>query len=272
MYLGIDIGGTKTLLTIFSEEGELLESAKFPTPKDYPEFLQLIKADVGKLQHSDFKAVGIGSAGRLDRSTGTIISSPNLGWENVSLQADIEKILHTPTILENDAKLAGLAEAKLIEDDYPVAIYITISTGIGCGVVRNGKLDPSFLDMETGWAVIEHNGKFEHWEEVASGQAIVKKYGKYASEINDEETWKEIVRTWHAGLSGLFATIQPDALIIGGSIGTYFEKYESLLKAEVNKYATPMVNTPDIFQAQRPEEAVAYGCYHLARDTYGQSR
>lgn len=271
MYLGIDIGGTKTLLTVFSEQGELLESAKFPTPKDYSEFLNQLKQETDKLQTSDFKAIGIGSAGRIDRNTGTIISSPNLGWENVPLQSDVEKTLHTPTVLENDAKLAGLSEAKLIEEKYPLSIYITISTGIGCSVIRNGKLDPSFLDMETGWSVIEHNGKFEYWEKIASGQAIVNKYGKYASEIDDEDTWKAIVRTWYAGLSGLFATIQPDALIIGGSVGTHFDKYQALLKAEVEKHSTPMVTTPEIFQAQRPEEAVAYGCYHLAHDAYGTS-
>lgn len=265
MYLGIDIGGTKTLLATFSDEGELLESLKFPTPKKYEDLLVEIKNNSQQLEHNDFKAVGVGSPGLVNRKDGVLITRGKPGWENLPVKADIEQIFHTPAIFENDAKLAGLSEAQLIKSTHPVALYITISTGIGCSVVRNGKLDPSFLDMEVGWAMIEHKGEFEKWEDFASGRAIVAQFGKLASEIDDKNTWKTIVRYWYAGLSSLFATIQPDALIIGGSVGTHFERYGDLLKEAVKKYETPLTPAPEIFQAQRSEQAVAYGCYHIAQ-------
>ena len=57
-------------------------------------------------------------------------------------------------------------------------------------------------------------------------------------------------------------------VVLGGGVGHYLEKYHHLLVTELKKYATPMVPIPPIIKAQRPEEAVVYGCYDLARSVY----
>jgi predicted NBD/HSP70 family sugar kinase len=269
MYLGVDVGGTKTLVASLTDKGAITESVKFPTPKNYNDFLPILVSHVQEFKHQDFKAIGIGAPGRIDRKSGVLLRCANLPWKNEHIKTDLVRRFHTPTILENDAKLATLSEALLLKDAYKRVLYVTISTGIGAGVAQNGKLDPSYLDMESGQAIFEHHGTLKRWEEFASGKAIVRQFGKQASEINDSKTWRTIVRYWSPGFSNMIANVQPEVIVIGGSVGAHFNKYKDILRNELKKYETPLTPLPVLLGAQRPEEAVVYGCYDLAKERYG---
>jgi glucokinase len=109
------------------------------------------------------------------------------------------------------------------------------------------------------------------WEHFASGKAIYEHFGKKAKDIHDADDWRYIVRHLALGFFELIAVCQPDLIIIGGSIGTYFDRYGKLLHEELQKYRIPVVAIPPIVQAQRPEEAVVYGCYDLASQRYGKT-
>lgn len=268
MYLGIDVGGTKTLVASLTDAGAITEAKKFPTPKNYDNFILELKNCLIHLEHKEFKAVGIGLPGRIDREHGIFIGGGNLTWTNEHVKTDIARFTHTPTVVENDAKLAALSEAMLLKHAYNRVLYVTISTGIGAGVVVNQRLDPGFLNIESGQAIFEHKGKMMRWEKFASGKAIVERFGKKAADINDQATWKIITRDFSLGLMSLIANVQPDVIVIGGSVGTYFNKYGKLLEAELKKYETPLTHIPPLKQAQRPEEAVVYGCYDLAKSKY----
>lgn len=269
MYLGIDIGGTKTLVASLTNEGVITETFKFPTPEKYSHFLLELRHGLAHLKTQDFKAIGIGAPGKIDRQHGVFVRGSNLKWKNKDLHTDVVRILHAPVVVENDAKLAALSEAMLLKEKFNRVLYITISTGIGAGVVINQTLDPDFLEIESGQAIFEHKGRLLRWEEFASGKAIVKTFGKRAADINDQATWKTIVRYWSPGFSNVIATVQPEVIVVGGSVGAHFNKYKDLLRAEIKKYETPLTPTPKIIGAQRPEEAVIYGCYDLAREKYG---
>ena len=119
--------------------------------------------------------------------------------------------------------------------------------------------------------LFEHKNKLMQWEDFASGRAIYERFGKKASEINDAKTWKIISRDMAIGFLDLIAVVQPDVIVIGGGIGTHLPKYKKHLLAELEKYETPLTKTPPILQAQRPEEAVVYGCYDLAKEKYGHA-
>ena len=118
---------------------------------------------------------------------------------------------------------------------------------------------------------LEYKGKLVAWEDFASGKAIVERFGKQAKDIDDTATWQRIVHDWAHGFLELIALVQPDVIIIGGSVGTHFAKYSNLLKKELSTYHNPMVPIPPIIQASRPELAVVYGCYDLARSKYGHN-
>ncbi|MDB5169538.1 MAG: hypothetical protein JWO41_894 [Candidatus Saccharibacteria bacterium] len=270
MYLGVDIGGTKTLIAVLSNDGEIVETRKFPTPKKYDHFILELAHAIHHLEHKDFRAAGVAAPGQIDRKHGRVIDFGNLNWTNIPLQADVEKIAKCPVVIENDANLAGLSEALLHKDKHTV-LYITISTGIGTAVISNGQLDPALLNSEGGHILLPHKGHLLKWEAFASGRAIYKHFGKKAADIHDEADWKHIVRNLALGFYAHIAIIEPDLIIVGGSIGSYFDRYGDLLQAELYKHAVPVIKIPKVVQARRPEEAVVYGCYDIAKQTYGHS-
>lgn len=271
MYGAIDTGGTKTLIAVLDDDGNSLEQIKFPTPKDYREFLAELDKAWHSLKNNDVRALTIAMPGLIDREHGLVHAFGNLSWKDIPIHADLEKIVHCPVLLENDANLAGLSEAILLLPEYQKTLYVTISTGIGTGYIVNGAIDPDLADSEGGDIIIEHNGIMQKWESFASGKAIVAKYGKRASEIDDPEIWKAVSKDFAAGMIDLIAIIQPDAIVIGGGVGSHFEKYGDFLIAELKKYENPMMKIPPILQAQRAEEAVIYGCYELAKKKFGSS-
>jgi predicted NBD/HSP70 family sugar kinase len=265
MYAGVDIGGTKTLVAVFDGQGALTESTKFPTPQDYDEFLSELTVTVAAFNAKDYVAAGLAMPVTVfDRERGIGISFGNLPWKNVPIHTDVEKIFGCPTVIDNDAKLGALSEAKLLSDTYEKVLYITVSTGIGYALVTKGVIDENVGDSGGRAMLFERNGAMTPWETFASGHAIVERYGKKAMDITDDETWKRIVRDLSLGFIELIAILQPEVIVIGGSVGTYFERYGAFLNAELKKYDLPLVPIPPVVGAKHPEEAVVYGCYDLA--------
>lgn len=272
MYLGVDVGGTKTLVAVLNNDGVIRESAKFPTPKKYDHWLLELRHTLAYFKIKEFKAAGLGMPVTVfDRHHGRGINFSNLPWRNVPIQHDLENITHCPVVVENDAKLAALSEAMVVKDKYSKVLYVTISTGIGFGLVSDGVIDTSIGDGGGRTILLEHKGKFVSWESFASGHAIVERFGKKAMEIKDEKTWRIISRDLAKGFIELIAITSPEVIVIGGSVGTYFERYGDLLEAEVKKYHIPMIDMPAFREAQRPEEAVVYGCYDLAKQRFAHS-
>lgn len=272
MYLAVDIGGTKTLMAVFSAKGKLLESVRFETPKDYPDFLNELKNTFEKLEHkADITVCVAGAPGRIDRRTNqSVIAFGNLPWENVAIGEALEEICGVPAVLENDANLAGLSEAILISHAYKKALYITISTGIGGVVIINGIIDPEYADMEFGHMIFEHDGKLQKWQDFASGKAIFNKYGMRASDIDDPQTWYAISRNIALGLTNVITTVTPDVVIVGGGVGSHFEKFSDRLHEELMLFGSNLVSVPPLREALRAEEAVIYGCYEFARQIKNQ--
>lgn len=268
MFLGVDIGGTKTLMACFSAVGQPTSTKKFKTNQDYKQFLVDFEANFKSLTQSDLQSAVVGIPGRLDRELGRALGYGNLKWPEVPIEADIQAIVGCPVTIENDSKLAGLSEAKLILNEFKRVMYVTIGTGISDAVIMNGVIDKAMEDSEGGQMWLDYGGRLIQWEDLASGKAIVSRYGKRAEEITDTETWKQIAHFISLGMVNLINVVQPDAVVIGGGIGEYFERFAGPLIQELKRYATPLTPTPPILKAKRPEEAVIYGCYDLASQKY----
>lgn len=271
MYVGIDVGGTKTLVAVLDDRGVILESRKFPTPKKYANWLLELRHAQAHLEHQDLKSGGVAIPGRVDRHHGRGISFGNLSWQNVPVQADCEKVFNCPIVVENDANLAALSEA-MVHKKYNKVLYITISTGIGTGFIADQHIVPSMADSEGGHIMLPYKDKLAEWEDFASGRAIFEQYKMKAVDINDEKTWRAISRNLALGFFEHIALLQPDVIIIGGSVGTHFKKYKTYLEEELHKFEVPIVPIPPIVQAKRPEEAVVYGCYDLAKATFNHAK
>lgn len=267
MYLAVDIGGSKTLLAVFSEDGQVIASHKIPTNRVYKNFLKDIESVLsGELKEYKISRCCAAVPGKVNRRLGIAETFGNLGWRNVPLQKDLQKILGgTPVLIGHDGPLGGLGEALLVHKKYRKVLYITLGTGIGSGIIIDGKIDPDFADMEAGQMVINYEGKLQKWEDIASGRALKAAYGKRASDIADPKIWDEFARRLAPGVNALCAILQPDAIIFGGGVGVYLEKFNATLGKELAKLENNMVHTPPIIKAKRPEEAVIYGCYNFIK-------
>lgn len=264
-YLGINIGGTKTLIARFDEDGNNLAQSKFPTDPDYATFLQHIAAAIDEVKAGAVQSAGVAVPGLVDRAEGRILALGNLSWQHEAIAADISKLIgNAPVKIENDANLAGLAEASFVPE-YERVLYVTISTGIGGGAIFDGRILPELQDSEIGQMLFDYQGKPTRWEDFASGRAIVERYGKYASEITDEQTWVSIATDLGWGISAVSAILQLEAIIFGGGVGVSFEKFKQPLAAflEANLWVT--IKRPVLLPAQNSEGAVLTGSYHLAR-------
>lgn len=267
MYLGIDIGGTKTLIAALSEDGRITDSRRFPTSHDYGRFLDDLEANLEELgPKNTYQACAVGiPATVIDRDRGIGVSFGNLPWKNVPIKEDVSRVCACPAAIENDAKLAGLSEAAELAGRYKRVLYATVSTGIGFALVVNEIIDPDVGDAGGRALLLEHEGRTMPWEDFASGRAMVERYGKQAREITDEQTWRQVSRDLAEGFIRLIAVLQPEVIVIGGSVGAHFDRYGDLLAEELGKYSLPLVPLPKIVGAKRPEEAVIYGCYQLIR-------
>ncbi len=266
MILTIDVGGTKVLIATFSSTGEITNSKKIKTPIMYPDFINAVKDVIHELTDGEQpKATSIAFPGLIDRDNGVVVSLGNLPWENIPISKDLSDVLTGPIYIENDAKMAGLSEADSLKGQFSRVLYVTISTGIGLGLVVDGKLDQNVSDAGGKAIMLEHQGKIMAWEEFASGRAIVAQTGKLASEITDESDWYLVARNIAIGMIDLIALLTPDCIVIGGGVGTHLDKFQEKLFNELEIYKSRMVKLPQIKKAQHPEEAVIYGGYLLAR-------
>lgn len=265
MLIAVDTGGTKTLVGRFSADGKLEASKRFPTPKSIPAYLSQLRAVINELSGKQRPSIISMAIPGTIAPDGTLIWAGNLTWRNVNFAQLLAKSYPCPVIVENDANLAGLAETRSLKAIPRVSLYVTVSTGIGTGITVDGSIDPYFSQSEGGRIVLEYDGALRPWETFASGSAIVKRYGKLASEIHNQRAWYQIAKNIARGLIVLAPVIRPDVIIIGGGVGTHFDKFEATLDDMLKEYLHRGIR-PKLVQAKHPEEAVLYGCYHHAHD------
>ena len=167
--IGIDIGGTSIKGAFIKENGEIL--SKFSMKMDQnasPEdvinpLCDLIIEEINKYHYEDIKGIGIGMPGTLDIDEGIVIHSPNLiKWDNFPLKSLFEKRTGLETLINNDANVAALGEAKFGSGaKYQNIIMLTLGTGVGGGIIFDGKIydGNKHQGAELGHAIIELNGR-----------------------------------------------------------------------------------------------------------------
>jgi glucokinase len=166
--IAVDLGGTQIRAALCDPSGQIYKRVARPTkasegpPAVQARIYQTIGEAAEGVNMDEVAGIGIGAPGPLDPTTGTILEAPNLpGWVNVPLRNLVSAHFGKPTFLGNDANVAGLAEATYgaargIQD----LIYLTISTGIGSGVISSGKmlLGARGLAAEAGHTIINPDG------------------------------------------------------------------------------------------------------------------
>jgi glucokinase len=169
--LGIDIGGTKTSVCVGTEEGTIVASQRMQTgPGDsldvyFGQLKALADATIVEagLSAADIEMVGISAPGPLNARKGILIAPPNNpGWKDVPVVAKVSEMFDAPVRLENDANAAALAEYRFGEfRGVQDLVYLTFSTGMGAGIIANGRLLRGASDMggEVGHHCVEPDGE-----------------------------------------------------------------------------------------------------------------
>lgn len=186
--VGIDLGGTQIRAIMADKDGTILARYKTLTiPEEGPAAVlqRIVTATEAVIREVGIRprGVGVGSPGPLDPRSGVVLAAPNLGWYGVPLKAMLEEQLGLPVIAGNDANLAALAEWRFgagrgVDD----LVYMTISTGIGGGIISGGRLllGQHGFAGEVGHATIEPRGQrckcgnIGCLETVAAGPAIAQ--------------------------------------------------------------------------------------------------
>jgi glucokinase len=272
MYIGIDIGGTKILVVRSSDGKHIDAQEKLPTPSDGHEgvetIIQLVNAVAGE---HPFKSIGV-VAPNMHVESGTIMEAVNMpGWHGAPIKQRLEEHFDVPVAVENDANGGALAEAHLgAGQGYKTMLYVTWSTGIGTGLVLDGKAYHGAFDTEGGHMVIDPEGPIcgcgvaGHWEAVIAGPAIKKKYGKEAWQLKDAKSWDEISYWMAIGLANLIHVYSPEIIVLGGGVSTHSDHFMKPLHDHLAKLLT-IYPAPQIVIARHIEEAAAYGALVLAK-------
>jgi glucokinase len=250
----VDIGGTKIAVGMVDDRGKVRAKMEAPTGKDsnYSEGLKQIVAMLRKTaQEAGVKitGIGIGSTGPVDPFTGEFGEVDFLpAWRHQNPVKDLSRIFKVKAALENDADAGALAEAAWgAGKKKRRLVYVTVGTGIGGGIVLDGKLYRGVdgAHPEFGHHVIDASGPVcscgVHgcWEALAAGPAMVKwveregpaqyphRHGLTAGRVcelsleGDELATRAVQRETHylgLGLANLVNLFAPDVIVLGGSV------------------------------------------------------
>jgi glucokinase len=184
--VAVDIGGTQIRVALYEPDSITPVSSQRTRslahePGVYDRLAQAVES---VWPRDGVAAIGIASPGPLDPHTGTILATPNIPeWKNFPLTSKLSRQFGVPAYLDNDANMAGLAEWQFgAGKGHKDLIYLTISTGIGGGVISNGCLLQGFRGMgaELGHMIVDPNGPLcgcghrGHVESFCSGPSIAR--------------------------------------------------------------------------------------------------
>lgn len=264
MLVAIDTGGTKTLIASFNAAGDKQTITKFPTPRDKSEYLELVASHIREGVSEPIEAIAVAMPGPIRDQK--VLRTPNIGWSDFDVISDLGAYFPgVPIFLQNDAALAGIAEAREFNPG-GLSVYVTLSTGAGGGITYDGHLFPQLERFEVGSMRVEYEGQLQRWEDVASGKKFYERHGMYGSDVTDPIIWQDYAERVAVGLQILISLLEPDHLIIGGSMGTHYAKYAEQLQNILNERIAKHMAVTTLSQAAHPEEAVIYGCYYYALD------
>ena len=228
----LEAGGTKMVLSIGNEQNELLEQATIPT--ETPE--KTIPAMAAWFKDRHIAALGIGAFGPVDLNPasttyGWITKTPKPGWQDTPLLPPLRDALDVPAKIDTDVNAAALAEWQLgAAKGLNSCIYVTVGTGIGAGVVAEGKLVHGLLHPELGHMLLRqepddpapagfcpyHKGCLEG---LASGPAMEKRWGMNAQTIpQDHEAWDLEAAYLAQMCMNAVCAFSPEKIILGGGV------------------------------------------------------
>lgn len=300
--IGVDIGGTKIAVAVVEQSGKITSKTAFAmdlskSPEGVmDEIIQVIqKAIQGQAgKEADLLGIGVGVPGPLDTRTGVVHSPPNLpSWIDVPVKEMLAAVFAVPVLIENDANAAALAEKWVgAGKDSLNFTYLTISTGIGAGIVANGRLlsgsrgnageightvmDPSYglcscgqigcLDLIASGRAIAKNGS-EIIGQKLTTKAVFELYGYGYEELDryiDHVFW-----ALGAASVSLVNMLDPEKIIVGGGVSQMGNLLYQHMERYIQTHAlNPAGRRTKVVPAELSEHAGVIGAAALCFSTF----
>lgn len=258
-FIGIDIGGTKTLMLIEDQHKEVFK-VKINTNSDINEIINFIKKAIDELNiKENIAGMAVGLPGSVDSQKGIVIDAPALGWSNKDILSIFKESFDFPVFIDNDVNLAILSEKyrgslKTCSNLF----YISIGTGVGSSFIVNNQIVKGFSYEagEIGYFINENDikidslsepGEFGMLERRISGTALNKKAIQielnsvslfkeyYLGNIEAKEIMDEFILNLSIVLANVISLLNPEAVVIGGGVSTSMNRLINNIKETVSK-------------------------------------
>jgi len=289
MIAGIDLGATQVRVAVARSDGRIIGTARNRTDALRTPQRVVVWACDQILRLSDggpVDCVGVGAPGPTDPDRGLLVNPPNLrGWRNVPLAALLEELIDCPVHLENDANLAGLGEFRQgAGRGIRTMIYVTWSTGVGAGLIINGKLFSGAHGSagEVGHMIIDPKGPLDACgqhgcvEVFCGGKALARELGTPAEQLFDRAAGgdaRAVARVrdaaTHMGwaLINLSNMIDPELIVMGGGVTRSWPQVAPVLTGVLR--SSPFIKArrrPRLRRARLGDRAGQVGAVEWARE------
>lgn len=282
--IGIDLGGTKIEGILLDKKLNVIERKRIPTQqqKGYKSIIESISTLVEELSKkaNDEVTIGISTPGAISKKNGLIKNSNSQCLIGMPLKEDLEHTLHHKVSMDNDANCFAMAEATLgVAKNYDVVFGVIMGTGVGGGIVINGKVHKgrTYIAGEWGHHTLRINGnkcycgKNGCVETYLSGPALEKRWteltGKNYSlpsiiqnlSDNMAQQWKaEFLEHFGIGLANVIDILDPDVIVLGGGVSNIPFLYDEGRNSVYDKVFSDLVETP-IIKNQLGDSAGVFG-------------
>lgn len=235
-YGGIETGGTKIVCAVGSGPGNLEAEVRFPTTTPPENIAQIVEFFRSENAQVPLSAIGLAAFGPLDLNPasptyGYVTATNKLDWINTDLAGRLERLLSIPIAFDTDVNGAALGEYYWgAGQDCESLVYITIGTGIGVGVVIQGRPLHGLVHPEGGHILVPHDRRLDPFdgccayhgdclEGLASGTALRQRWDCPAETLpGDHPAWKLEADYIARALHSLILTLSPNRVILGGSV------------------------------------------------------
>ncbi|EGP94444.1 ROK family protein [Nitrosarchaeum koreense] len=278
--LGIDLGGSKTEAILLDENLNIIQRKRVTTPRnDYFKILDTITSLSSELlANMKNYSIGLCSPGAISKKTGLIKNSNTQCLIGKSLKEDLEQKLGQKISMENDANCFAMAESTLgVAKGFDVVFGIIMGTGVGGGIVINGKIHQGRTNIAGEWGhhTLHQNGnncycgKKGCVETYISGPALEKRWKELTGKsqnmpeilqnIDNSKQWKdEFLENFGFGLANVIDILDPDVIVLGGGLSNIDFLYTEGKESVYQKVFSDLVDTP-ILQNKLGDSAGVFG-------------
>jgi len=263
VYGSIEAGGTKWVCAIGSGPDRIIADTRFPTGTPAETLARAITFFQDHQHLGSPLAIGVGSFGPVDLNPesatyGYITSTPKAGWANTDIVGALQQALGVPVRFDTDVNAAALGEYRWgAAQGCAVAVYLTIGTGIGGGVVAYERRLHGLVHPEIGHMRLPHDWQRDPFpgacpyhgdclEGLASGPALAQRWGQRAETLGaDHPAWKLQAHYLALALVNLICTLSAQRIILGGR-GMDSQQLFPLVRVEVQQLLNGYVQAPEI--------------------------